>query len=489
MFSIETETNVEVLRSAALLLQAENDRLFRRVEELQVRLAQSSGEDLEQLALELKCELEKLHGALSPPASKGKAGAKGKDPKKTGHGPRDQPRLPRQTVIRELEPGELLCKVCGGDLMAMGTVTESTELIGVVRRQFVLETHECTKYRCSCNGAVVTTPGPERLQKGGRYSVEFGAEVAISKYLDHIPLERQVRAMAREGLLVDSQTLYDQLAALCKLLKPSYEELGRQVLQSPVLHVDETRWPLLSRKGQSPHSVFGLVNEEIAFYSIPSSKSTKAARKLLGKYKGTAVADGYEVYRILARAGPFELAHCWAHVLRRFRDLEDQHPEECSRMLGFIRGLYDIERSVTDAGGSESDRRKARQERSLPILKKIRSWCFEQGALPRSGLGKATRYVLKYWDGLTLFVENPKVPLDNNAVERALRGPVVGRKNHYGSKSVAGTKVAAILYTLCETAKLCGVCPAQYLADAAKAAIRRPGAVTLPRSGGWVERI
>jgi transposase len=152
--------------------------------------------------------------------------------------------------------------------------------------------------------------------------------------------------------------------------------------------------------------------------------------------------------------------------------------------------LYDVEALVPgDFPGNEQAqrlRRDLRNERSRKILEKIREKCLSQGRLPRSGLGKANRYVLNYWDGLKLFLEDPLIPLDNNPVERALRGPVIGRKNHYGSKSKRGTEVAAVLYSLCETAKLCGVNPKAYLIHAARAAIRQPGSVILPLPEGQI---
>ena len=125
-------------------------------------------------------------------------------------------------------------------------------------------------------------------------------------------------------------------------------------------------------------------------------------------------------------------------------------------------------------------RRQLRQERSRPVLDRIWQWATVQVGLPRSEFGKAVRYMLERWEGLTRFVEDPRVPLDNNAAERALRGPVVGRKNHYGSRSLRGTQVAALFYTLCETAKLAGVDPHAYLLRALYSAMAEPGAVTYP---------
>jgi hypothetical protein len=126
--------------------------------------------------------------------------------------------------------------------------------------------------------------------------------------------------------------------------------------------------------------------------------------------------------------------------------------------------------------------RAVRQERSAPIVDEIKAWAARQQAMPESSFRKAIQYMLDLWHGLTVFLENPWVVLDNNLVERQIRPMVVGRKNHYGSKSKRGTEVAAIFYSLIETAQLRGEDPSAYLLRAAKAAIVAPGTVTLPRS-------
>ena len=121
-----------------------------------------------------------------------------------------------------------------------------------------------------------------------------------------------------------------------------------------------------------------------------------------------------------------------------------------------------------------------RAERSRGIVSEIRAWAFAQRALPESGLGRAVAYMLGIWKGLTLFLDDTRIPLDNNLAERGLRGLVVGRKNHYGSRSKRGTEVAALFYSLIESAKLAGVDPKTYLLKAVHAAIADPKAVTLP---------
>ena len=293
--------------------------------------------------------------------------------------------------------------------------------------------------------------------------------------------------MAREGLVVDSQTLWDQLNALAHHLAPTYDALGHRALAAPVINVDETRWPRLGGTAPAAGTVWGIHAPTVAFYRILPGKSAEEGRQLLGTYRGVAVVDGYAVYEVLARAGPdLTLAHCWAHTKRKYDEIAEHWPTACAHIGTLIGELYTIERLVPrpfpgDAD-AQADRHRLRQERSRPILDRIWEWATVQVGLPRSDFGKAVRYMVERWAGLTRFVDDPRIPLDNNAVERALRGPVVGRKNHYGSKSLRGTQVAALFYTLCETAKLVGIDPHAYLMRAAEAAIATPGTVTFPEA-------
>jgi len=362
---------------------------------------------------------------------------------------------------------------------------ETSERITTVKLTYQIEHHIRHKYRCACNSAVVTAPGPVQVIPGGRYAPEFGVGIAVAKYADHLPLERQVRMMAREGLAVDSQTLWDQLNVIAHHLEPTYEALGRRALEAPVINVDETRWPIMGTVTPAKGTVWGVRTPTIAFYRILPGKSADEGRQVLAGYRGTVVADGFAVYEVLARDGPaFTLAHCWAHCLRHFDEIAEQWPVACAEISGLIGELYAIDHLVPGPfpgdDAAQALRRQLRQGRSRATLDRMWQWATVQVGLPRSDFGKAVRYMLERWEGLTRFVDDPRVPLDNNAVERALRSPVVGRKNHYGSRSVRGTYVAALFYTLCETAKLVGVDAHAYLLRALYAALAQPGTVTYP---------
>lgn len=458
--------------------------MTRKIEELVQELARLQGADAAQAALELpdlvigvpEKTTEESEPETKDPPKKGKK-------KRRGHGPKSQPRLPLETIEHHVDslPD---CPACGGEMKAWNGQYEESEEITVVETTFKVQVHQRQKYRCKCHGAVITAPGPEKLIPGGRYSVDFAVHTAIEKFCDHLPLERQARRMDRYGLDVTSQTLWDQQAALAEHLEPIWRHFGTLALDEDVLHVDETGWRMMGSKTKPKWTLFGLTAPELAVYHLVDSKSAAAAHRILSGFQGTLVVDGYKVYPLVAEMeGNIRIAHCWAHADRKFKDAKDP-PRAIAKIRGLIAKLYQIEREVEGPfpgdQAAQEQRQELRREQSSVVITEIRETAFEQGGLRRSAFGKALTYLLRHWAGLTMFLEDPRIALDNNAAERVLRGPVVGRKNFYGNRSKRGAKTAAILYSLIETAKLCGQEPAAYLREAAVAAIRKPGTVTLP---------
>ena len=506
MLRLDEIRDPELVRQVAVLLERENEKLHAKLQSLIAELARLRGEAAvtPQHELEfLKELLAQRERALFSASSERHPRPKAEEPPtspapRRGHGPTAQPKLPTVEVVHELVEADRTCPQCGGTLKEMSGQTEDSEDITVVERGFVLRRHRRKKYRCACNGCIETAPGPLRLAarpdvRGRRYAPEFAVEVAVNKYVDHLPLERQARVMSREGLTIESQTLWDQLDALATVLAPTYEALRQHVLTAPVIGADETWWRLLG--GSAPNKrwwAWSVTREDAVAYMILESRSQDAARQVLNGYRGIVIADGYGAYEALARAGPsFTLAHCWAHVRRKFVEAEEHYPGPCAEVLELIGQLYAVERACpsVDVGTSEDLRAEAlairataRREQSAPIIAAIHAWAHQQRALPESSLGKAIAYMLGLWRGLTRFLDEPRIALDNNATERALRGMVVGRKNHYGSRSQRGTEVAALFYSLIESAKLCGVEPKAYLLVATRAALENPDTVTLPHA-------
>lgn len=487
-FQLETEKDVERLRQAALLLEAENRRLVARVVELTSKLMSAQGKDAEELQLRLQ-ELERqlaqrtgeLFGRSSEkrPQREQDEGNK-PEPPTHGHGPRAQPTLPTLEVEHTLEEPDKQCPKCGGALAEMKGCHEEAEEVDVVERRFVLRRHKRQKYRCGCGGCVETALGPPKLQPGGRYSVDFAVEVAVAKYLDHLPLERQVGIMQREGLVVDSQTLWDQIEALARLLSPAHEALHAALLTREILGGDETRWPLLGSKSQTRWHAWALCAPDAVVYRIQECRDVEAARHMLQDFGGILMVDGLSTYESVAAGsgGKLTLVNCWMHARRKYVECAEAFPQ-AEEALEMIAGLYAVEREYKEGPESLERLLELRQQKSRPLLERLRQWACEQRALPQSALGQAIKYMSNRWTGLTRFLNDTRVPLDNGATERAMRGLALGRKNHYGSRSRRGTEVAALYYSLMETAKLCGVDPKRYLREAALAALRGE-AIPLP---------
>lgn len=490
---MRSENRLEVLRDACVVLQNEVTRQSELLLDLARRNAELEGRELTQAELDLIDGVARKRAELA--ASKPARQQRPAKPR-SDYGPNPQLDLPREERLFELPADERTCKVCDGELAEMG-VSEDSEEITVVERTYKVVVNRRQKYRCRCNANVVTAPGPKRLIPGSRYSTEFVVALAVDKYADHLPLERQVARMARQGLSVSSSTLAEQIITLAAFLTPTYEAIREGLLKEPVLHVDETGWLLAPnggltgkrrhRKKYFTATVWGLCSDRLAHYALLDSKSTEAGRSLLSSYSGYLVADGYQVYEILAKPPPegggYALVNCWAHVLRKFRELEETEPRS-RPILQWIRQLYEIDADVEGSFPGDADackkRLALRREKAPPILENMRQWAFAQGGLRRSDFGKAITYMMKRWGNLTRFLEDGRIPLDNNRVERALRQPVMGRKNHFCSRSQRGAKATAILYSLVETARINGIDPAVYLLDAVHAAIENPGAVTLP---------
>jgi transposase len=503
MVKPEQVTDLETARQVIGLLEAENERLHQRLQQLVAELSRLKGQDA---SVQLQRELTKLQEQLAllqqrqfgPSSEKRPLSPKVERPERAqpaqGHGPRAQPELSVQEVLLPLDEADQVCGLCGGPLHEWHGQTEDSEEITVVERQFVLRKVRRQKYRCPKGCAPVTAPAPPRLVEGGRYSVEFAVHVALQKYAYHLPLARQQKLFQREGLAVERQTLWDQLEALAFHLRPSYEALPSEAFGSPLIHADETHWYLLDKGPAKKWYAWTVASPDTVYHRILPSRSGATAKTVLGDYAGVVVVDGYAAYQTATRAdadGPAKatLAFCWAHVRRKFLEALKFEPC-CQQVLELIGQVYAIEEDLPDWHGLEGQEQQdalahrltVRQQQSAPRVERIKQWALAQKALPDSTLRKALEYMLTLWTGLTLFLANPRVALDNNHVERQLRDVVLGRKNHYGSKSQRGTEVAALFYSLIETAKLRGEDPGDYLLRAALAAIESPGTVTLPSS-------
>ena len=283
------------------------------------------------------------------------------------------------------------------------------------------------------------------------------------------PLERQARIMDRHGLAITSQTLWDLANALAHRLASIDAALFDHVLAQPVIGLDQTGWPRLDVRGAKKWQMWCLTAPGVVVHRIRDDKSAATFKELVGGYRGTIVCDDLGTHEAGAREGPgIVLANCWAHVYRRFEEAMPDHPD-AEKACAWIGMLYEIDRK---AEGDPVHLAELRRSESVRVLDELKDWLSSIVTLTSLSIGKAAAYTLGNWPKLIRFIDDARIPLDNNQTERGIRGPVVGRRNHFGSKSRRGTEVAATLYTIVETAKLHDIDPAVYLHAAIVAADR-----------------
>jgi transposase len=476
---LRRETDIEQLRRVALAQQVQIEQLLRVLRAKCDELAALKGsEDELQQTLSLIETLSKQHAATAAAAGSAEPNAKSQSKTRKPRerfGNTEQPSLPEVPQTFELDDADKKCPQCGGELSPMKAQFETSEMVDVVEVSYRVVKVQQQKYSCRCGACIETAPGPERAVAGGRYSLDFAVKVAVDKYLDHIPLARQERILRRHGLIVTTQTLWDQLNALGRRLESASRALLARALAQPVVGLDQTSWPRLDGKGDKPWQMWCLTAPGIVVHRIRDDKGADTFRALMGAYQGVIVCDALKTHEAGARGNDaIALAGCWAHVYRKFEEAAPNHPE-AHLALKWIGQLYEID---DRAEGNVDTKAELRRSESAEVIATMKTWLWTQATLKTLSIGNAAAYVVANWDRLTRFLGDARIPLDNNATERGIRGPVVGRKNHYGSKSRRGTEVAATFYTLFETAKLHGVDPAAYLRAAAIADAH--GTVLLP---------
>lgn len=487
MIDLDRVSNTEVLRQVAKIQDAEIRRLHDKLTHVRAEVERLKGRSPEEIQAQLAL-LEKELGEAYARTQRGGSERRPRDksdeverPKQKGHGPTPQPSLPIEEVEHDLDEADKVCPSCGGSLEFWKDQDEESEEIDVVDLQYVLKKHRRKKYRCSCGSCVETAPGPMKLIPGGRYSLDFAIHIADNKFGFHSPFERQVRRMRQAGLKTTSQALWDQSFALAQQLKPTVERLHEHLLKHEILLADESHWPLLGAKGRKTKNWFAwaLAGHDGIVHKILDSRSNEAADEVLRNFGGVLLTDGYIVYTSQAKAKGYAQAHCWSHARRYFIEAEPSAPEDAKAFLDDIGALFLIEREIKEATEPITDpiaagalRAQIRDEKSRPLVNAIGRRAMELKTLPKTPIAQAVKYLENRWEGLTRFVDDPRVPMTSNAAERALRGLVLGRNNHFGSRSKRGTEVAAIFYSLIESAKLNDIEPKRYLKIAAEAALR-----------------
>lgn len=424
-----------------------------------------------ELALE---DIESAQEAIHAEDEKDDLQVRGKSrPRKANRGslPKHLPRI--EEVIK---PENIVCD-CGCERHVIGE--DVSERLDIVPAQFRVIVTRRPKYACrACEGGITQAPAPAHLIAGGMPTEATVAHVIVSKYADHLPLYRQAQIYSRQGIDLDRSTLAAWVGRAAFELTPVYEALLTSLKQSSKLFMDETVAPVLDpgRKKTKTGYFWALARDDrpwggedppgVAFTYAPG-RSGKYAEDILKDFSGTLQVDGYAGYnRLLKHQGnAIRLAYCWAHARRKLFEVAKSGKATPIADAGIaqIRELYQIEKDIR--GQCPADRMAARQECAKPIIKQMEIWLKDSRARvsAKSPIGEALKYIAKYWVGLIEFLDDGRVELDSNTVERTIRPIALNRKNALFAGHDAGAQNWAMLASLIETCKLNAVDPHAWL--------------------------
>jgi transposase len=397
---------------------------------------------------------------------------RGEQPRKTNRGSLPG-HLERIEQVVDIEDKACLC--CGGVLHQIGEdVAERLDVVPITFR--VLVTRR-PRYGCrSCESAVVQAPAPARIVEGGIPTEALIAQVLVAKYADHLPLYRQAQIYARQGIQLDRSTLADWVGRAAWYLRPLRDHVLERLRRSTRLFADETTAPVLdpgrgrTKTGQlwayaRDDRPWGGNDPPIVAYVYAPDRKAERPNAHLGDFAGVLQVDGYGGYAALARRRQqIQLAFCWAHVRRKFFELADSSPV-ATEVLRRIALLYAVEGEIR--GCSAEQRRSARAERCWVIVDDLRQFLEARGrqVSAKSKLGEAIRYALTRWDGLSRFIDDGRIDLDSNTVERSIRPIALNRKNALFAGSDEGGDNWAVIASLIECCKLNAINPHEWLTD------------------------
>jgi transposase len=391
--------------------------------------------------------------------------------------------LPRERVVHDLPEEQRIDPVSGKPLVCVGQrVTEELDYqrgrVRVIERvQIVYDLPaDEAEHR---EGAPKMAPLPPKPFENCIATALLLAWILVQKYCNHLPLYRQQRIFERDGMRLSRKTQCDWALASAELLAPIVDWLMRKIRAGPVLQIDDT--PLKCQGGRGEPNfqarLWAFVNPEVGgvVYRFTPGRDSASLADLLGDFEGWLVGDGYGGNRAAADkvvaanelSSGIRTAGCWAHVHRKFRDATKEARGTARLFLDDIKKLYEIEREADEARLPPEARADLRQQRSKPIVLDLfmHAWRLGGQFSDAGAMAKAIGYLRNQHRALRRFLEDGRLPIDNNACERAIRPIAIGRRNWLFAGSMRGGRAAAVVFSLAESCRLAGIDPIDYFAD------------------------
>ncbi len=443
--------------------------------------------------------------------------SRGQQKNSAGHGRTDRPDLPVTHEKHDLPEDKKQCPQCGLPHIPNPALDEKSEIITVEVQAHTRCIHR-PAYQpnpgCQCEGtpAIITAPPIDKLIPSGSYDIPFWVEIILGKYRYGQPTNRYLQDLSDQALPVSAGTVAGGLQKIAPVFTPIIEALYGKQMSEKLFHNDETRWEVfvdIEGKVGTRWYLWVTRSNSVIFYCIDPSRSTAvpgAHFAGLQNDRVILVCDRYSAYKKLARlSDAILLAFCWAHVRRDFLNaaisfktlepwalhwkewigtlyhlnklrLEHWEPdkpltEQSTNFKHYHQALQELLQSMYNEAKEAVDRNKAdnleagRKETSLVGIK---------SSAEKQQI-RVYQSLLNHWEGLTLFVNNPEVPLDNNIAENSIRNPVTGRKAYYGSGSIWSAELAATLFSILQTLALWNINPRHWLSAYFKACAKNKG--------------
>jgi len=397
---------------------------------------------------------------------------RGQQPGSAGHARKRLTDLPEQVETVELD--EPQCPECGSPL-AEFPGTEDSEVIEIeVRayRRVIRRRRYRPTCRCGCVPGIVAAPAPPRLIERGKFGVSVWVSVLLDKFLYGHPSYRLVAELADHGLKLPPGTLSGGLRTIAPLFEPLEQALLAKLRSEQHWHADETRWQVFVEiEGKIGHRWYLWVfhSPSVIHFVLDESRSAEVpAAELVGVHSGCISCDRYSAYKKFAREHPgFVLAFCWAHQRRDLLELANAHPDLWAWAMAWVERIGELyhlhtQRGQAEPGSGEYLTSEQQLRQAVQRMADERDAALADAKLAEPA-AKVLHSMKTHWPGLTVFVEQPSLPMDNNAAERALRPAVVARKNFYGSGSRWSGQLAATMFSLLMTIKLYKLNPHTWL--------------------------
>ena len=423
-------------------------------------------------------------GASSDAGAHGAGRNRGQQAGRKSAGRQCHPELPTEEIVHDLAALERRCPKCGLPFDGFPGTEDSEQIHWEVR--VVRRVHRRKRYRptCTCLGVpgIVTAPVPPKLIPKGKFSTEFWVRILEQKYRFQIPLYRTLKMLEGEGVRLAQGTITGGLQRIAELIQPLYARILEHSRRAGHWHMDETRWMVFEEvEGKKGHRwwLWIVVTRDTCVYLLDPTRSGDVPKNFLGEGpQGVISADRYSAYKPLLSALLF-IAYCWVHVRRDFCRIRDGYPKLriwAAAWVKRIDALFHCNATRvaarTDAAAFGEHDQALREK--MDVLAQLRDRELADETLEPAAR-KALQSMDNHWEGLSIFVDNPDIPMDNNRSERGLRGPVVGRKNYYGSGAVWSGMLSVMMFSLFQTLEMNHIDPHKFLLSYFEACARNKG--------------